>query len=52
MLKDNGIQDKHKAFICTQLADTDKCLTDGADETLQLMAAASVMQQILQGRYG
>jgi hypothetical protein len=38
---------KSKAIICRQLAMTDKCLVDGADETLQMLNFAAVTMQAL-----
>lgn len=51
-LKDSSISDKHKALICTVLADSDKHLVDGSDEALQLLDVASKLQQILNGKFG
>jgi hypothetical protein len=39
---------KSKALICRQLAATDKCLVDGADEKLQLLHLSSVTLTALQ----
>ncbi len=39
---------KCKALICRQLAATDKCLVDGADETLQLLHLSSVTLTAMQ----
>ena len=36
LVEGGGISSKQKAFIATQLAETDKQLIDGADEYLQL----------------
>jgi len=52
ILVDPSISDKRRGFVCTQLADADKCLVDGADESLQLLNVASVVQQILNGKFG
>lgn len=44
------LTDKQKSVICEKMAVVDKCLLDGADEYLQLMALFStVMQQICRG---
>ena len=52
VLEDKSLSDKRRALVCTQLADSDKCLVDGADESLQLLHTASIMQQVLNGRFG
>ncbi|MGB1608060.1 MAG: hypothetical protein ACPIOQ_85815 [Promethearchaeia archaeon] len=46
--KDNTTPAKSKALICRQLAATDKCLVDGADEMLQLLHLSSVALTALQ----
>ena len=51
VLEDGSMTDKRKGLICTQLADSDKCLVDGADESLQLLNTASIVQQVLNGRF-
>ncbi|KAJ8310888.1 hypothetical protein KUTeg_012753 [Tegillarca granosa] len=44
------LDDKQKSVICEKLAIVDKCLMDGADEYLQLMALfMTLMQQICHG---
>ena len=49
MSKENqAMSAKSKAIICRQLAATDKCLVDGADETLQLLHLSSVALTALQ----
>ncbi|KAL8567193.1 replication factor C subunit 4 [Nucella lapillus] len=46
----DDLSDKQKSVICEKMAVVDKCLLDGADEYLQLMALFStVMQQICHG---
>jgi replication factor C subunit 2/4 len=52
VLEDASISDKRRGMICTQLADADKCLVDGADETLQMLNVASIVQQVLNGKFG
>ncbi|XP_043379107.1 replication factor C subunit 4 isoform X2 [Chelonia mydas] len=43
------LPDKQKSIIAEKLAEVDKCLTDGADEYLQLISlCAVVMQQLTQ----
>ncbi|XP_034638058.1 replication factor C subunit 4 [Trachemys scripta elegans] len=43
------LTDKQKSIIAEKLAEVDKCLTDGADEYLQLISlCAVVMQQLTQ----
>ncbi|KAL5004442.1 hypothetical protein ScPMuIL_017898 [Solemya velum] len=39
------LDDKQKSIICEKLAIVDKCLMDGADEFLQIMALTGVMMQ-------
>jgi len=49
MSKENqAMSQTSKALICRQLAATDKCLVDGADETLQLLHLSSVTLTALQ----
>ncbi|NP_001082757.1 replication factor C subunit 4 L homeolog [Xenopus laevis] len=49
ILERGDLTDKQKAFITEKLADVDKCLTDGADEYLQMLGLfAVVMQQMTQ----
>ncbi|CAG5136622.1 unnamed protein product [Candidula unifasciata] len=44
------LSDKQKSIICEKMASVDKCLLDGADDYLQLMALFStIMQQICHG---
>lgn len=44
------LSDKQKSVVCEKMAVVDKCLMDGADEYLQLMALLStLMQQICHG---
>ncbi|XP_006869801.1 PREDICTED: replication factor C subunit 4 [Chrysochloris asiatica] len=46
---ENHLSDKQKSIITEKLAEVDKCLTDGADEHLQLISlCATVMQQLTQ----
>jgi replication factor C subunit 2/4 len=44
----NLLSPSGKAIVCRQLAATDKCLVDGADETLQLLHVAAVTMQAMQ----
>jgi len=44
VIKDN-LSDKQKSIICEKMAKVDRCLTDGADEYLQLMALFSTIMQ-------
>ncbi|CAL9173749.1 unnamed protein product [Musa hybrid cultivar] len=41
IVNNDDISDEQKARICKKLGEADKCLIDGADEYLQLMAVAS-----------
>ncbi|KAH7861432.1 hypothetical protein Vadar_026112 [Vaccinium darrowii] len=43
----DDISDEQKAKICKKLAETDKCLVDGADEYLQLLDVASITMRVL-----
>ncbi|XP_058219541.1 replication factor C subunit 2 isoform X1 [Rhododendron vialii] len=43
----DDISDEQKAKICKKLAETDKCLVDGADEYLQLLDVASITTRVL-----
>ncbi|PVD18658.1 hypothetical protein C0Q70_21208 [Pomacea canaliculata] len=44
------ITDRQKSAICEKMGEVDKCLTDGADEYLQMIALFSViMQQLCHG---
>ncbi|KAF7140999.1 hypothetical protein RHSIM_Rhsim06G0130900 [Rhododendron simsii] len=43
----DDILDEQKAKICKKLAETDKCLVDGADEYLQLLDVASITTRVL-----
>ncbi|XP_069753404.1 replication factor C subunit 4 [Narcine bancroftii] len=46
---DKDLNDQQKSAIALKLADVDKCLADGADEYLQLIAlSAIIMQQFTQ----
>jgi len=45
VVSDSTLDDKQKANIAEQLAITDKCLQDGADETLQLLSLLTFMMQ-------
>lgn len=46
----DDLSDKQKSVMCEKMAVVDKCLQDGADEYLQLMALFStIMQQICHG---
>ncbi|XP_060054526.1 replication factor C subunit 4 isoform X2 [Erinaceus europaeus] len=46
---ENDLSDKQKSVITEKLAEVDKCLSDGADEHLQLISlCAAVMQQLTQ----
>lgn len=51
-LLDKSIPEKRTALICTALADSDKQLVDGSDETLQLLNVVSIVQQVLNGKFG
>ncbi|BFZ00501.1 hypothetical protein BsWGS_03540 [Bradybaena similaris] len=49
VVKDD-LSDKQKSIICEKMAKVDRCLLDGADDYLQLMALLStIMQQICHG---
>ena len=41
VVEDEGVADAVKGKICERIAEADKALVDGADETLQLMAIVS-----------
>jgi len=43
VLEDGGLKDEQKCAIMNQLALTDKCLIDGADEYLQIMSLCTVI---------
>lgn len=43
-----ALSSKSKAIICRHLGSTDKCLVDGADETIQLLGFAAVAMQAMQ----
>ncbi|XP_028650436.1 replication factor C subunit 4 [Erpetoichthys calabaricus] len=45
LVKREDLNDKQKSAIAEKLAEVDKCLADGADEYLQLMALCSVIMQ-------
>ncbi|KAG2462941.1 RFC4 factor, partial [Polypterus senegalus] len=45
LVKREDLNDKQKSAIAEKLAEVDKCLSDGADEYLQLMALCSVIMQ-------
>ncbi|GAX79199.1 hypothetical protein CEUSTIGMA_g6639.t1 [Chlamydomonas eustigma] len=47
LIADISIPDLRKASAAEVLAVADKCLVDGADETLQLMSVASQIQKVL-----
>lgn len=49
LLEDPSILDAARGEILVRLAEADKALVDGADETLQLMAAAAHAQTALTG---
>ena len=41
VVEDEGVADAVKGKICERIAEADKALVDGADESLQLMAIVS-----------
>lgn len=43
-----ALSSKSKAIMCKHLGSTDKCLVDGADETIQLLSFAAVAMQAIQ----
>lgn len=49
VIENSNLSDKQKSVITEKLAEMDKCLSDGADEYLQLISlCATVMQQLTQ----
>lgn len=50
VLEDTHINALHKASIFEVLGGADKCLVDGADETLQLLDICGQIQKILKGK--
>lgn len=47
LAKEKKLADKHMAMIAIKVAETEKCLLDGADEQLQLLALGSFMMRII-----
>ncbi|CAH2247826.1 replication factor C subunit 4 [Pelobates cultripes] len=45
ILEREDLKDKQKAIIAEKLAEVDKCLTDGADEYLQMLSLFAVIMQ-------
>ena len=46
----SALPSAEKGKILGQLAEADKCLVDGSDEFLQLLAAAGYAQRVLTGQ--
>ena len=49
VVTDPAVADEAKARICRRLAQADKALADGADESLQLLDCASVAMRAMAG---
>lgn len=47
VLADATLADAQRATICTGLAEADKALTDGADESIQLLNVACIIRQAM-----
>jgi hypothetical protein len=41
-----ALSDAQKARMCRRIAESDKCLADGADEALQVMDVSSYLSQV------
>ena len=42
-----ALSDAQKARMCRRIAESDKCLADGADEALQVMDVSSYLSQVV-----